>query len=403
MSFSSDDFEKALEQHSFSFQRGDVVRGTIHSHDSDGLYVDIGGKAAAYLPRDEAALKRLADISTVLPIGEARDFLIIREQNADGQVTLSIRQLEIKQLWQQFEEMQGTEETIDVRVSGVNKGGVTVDAQGLRGFVPRSHLIDRDGLDSLVGKILTVSLLEVDPDRRRLVLSQRLASQAASLTQLEVGQLISGRISGIKPFGVFIDFDGVTGLLHINQVSKNYVSSLDAIFQTGQSVKAMIIALDEVKRRVSLSTKVLEDYPGEVLEKMETVMSEASDRADKARTAILKGDAVGSGSGKSKKSAGTDAADSSHDESVNKGDDGPVATAVAESPLPETHTEDDNEIATEKVVGDAASEDAETGSGAAIPEAKTTDETLTNSEDAAEDTDSDDSGNSGDESPTEEA
>ena len=304
MSFSSDDFAKALEQHSFSFQRGDVVRGTVHSHDTDGLYVDIGGKAAAYLPRDEAALKRLTDISTVLPIGEERDFLIIREQNSEGQVTLSIRQLEIKQLWQQFEEMQGTEETIDVRVSGVNKGGVTVDAQGLRGFVPRSHLIERDSLDSLVGNFLTVSLLEVDPERRRLVLSQRLASQAASLTQLEVGQLISGRISGIKPFGVFVDFDGVTGLLHINQVSKNYVSSLDAIFQTGQSVKAMIIALDEVKRRVSLSIKVLENYPGEVLEKMETVMSEAADRADKARTAILKGEASGGGSGK--KSGGSE-------------------------------------------------------------------------------------------------
>ena len=298
MSFSSDDFAKALEQHSFSFQRGDVVRGTVHSHDTDGLYVDIGGKAAAYLPKDEAALKRLTDISTVLPIGEERDFLIIREKNADGQVNLSLSQLEIKQLWQQFEDMQGTEETIDVRVSGVNKGGVTVDAQGLRGFVPRSHLIERDSLDSLVGNFLTVSLLEVDPERRRLVLSQRLASQAASLTQLEVGQLVSGRISGIKPFGVFVDFDGVTGLLHINQVSKNYVSSLDAIFQTGQSVKAMIIALDEIKRRVSLSIKVLENYPGEVLEKMETVMSEAADRADKARTAILKGEASGGGSSK---------------------------------------------------------------------------------------------------------
>ncbi|NEQ96703.1 MAG: S1 RNA-binding domain-containing protein [Cyanothece sp. SIO2G6] len=290
MSFSSDDFEKALEQHDYAFQRGQVVRGTVHNHESDGIYVDIGGKAAAYLPNDEASLRRSVDLTAVLPIGEERDFLIIREQNSEGQVTLSIRQLEIKRMWQQFEEMQNTEATIDVRVSGVNKGGVTVDAQGLRGFVPRSHLIDRDGLDTLVGKILTVSLLEVDPERRRLVLSQRLASQAASLTQLEVGQLVSGRISGIKPFGVFVDFDGVTGLLHINQVSKNYVSSLEAIFQIGQAVKAMIIGIDDAKRRVSLSIKVLEKHPGEVLESLDTVMSEADDRADKARTAVLRGD-----------------------------------------------------------------------------------------------------------------
>jgi len=291
LSFSSDDFEKALEQHDYSFQRGQVVRGVIHSHSSDGIYVDIGGKAAAYLPNDEATLRRSMDLSTVLPVGEGREFLIIREQNSEGQVTLSIKQLEIKRLWERFQAMQDTEETIDVRVSGTNKGGVTVDAHGLRGFVPRSHLTEREALDTLVGKILTVSLLEVDPDRRRLVLSQRLASQAASLTQLEVGQLVSGRISGIKPFGVFVDFDGVTGLLHINQVSKNYVSSLEAIFQIGQAVKAMIIGIDDAKRRVSLSIKVLEKHPGEILESLDTVMGEADDRADKARTAILRGDA----------------------------------------------------------------------------------------------------------------
>jgi len=289
LSFSSEDFEKALEQHDYTFQRGDVVKGVVHSHETEGLFVDIGGKASAFLPYDEAALRRATNLAETLPVGEEREFLIIREQNADGQVTLSIRQLEIRKLWDRFTEMQERGETIDVRVGGVNKGGVTVDAQGLRGFIPRSHLIDRDDADSLVGKIVTVSLLEVDPERRRLVLSQRLARQAASLGELEVGQLVSGKISGIKPFGVFIDFDGVTGLLHINQISKNYVSSLTTLFEPGQAVKAMIIDLDEVRRRVALSTKVLENTPGEMLEDMAKVMSEAEERAPKARNRITKG------------------------------------------------------------------------------------------------------------------
>jgi len=290
LSFSSDDFAKALEQHDYTFERGQVVRGKVDSHEADGVYIDIGGKAAAYLPKDEASLRHSAALAEILPVGEERDFLIIREQNSDGQVTLSIRQLEIKQLWQQFETMREAGESLDVRVSGVNKGGVTVDAYGLRGFVPRSHLVERADLDGLVGRILTVCPLEVDQDRRRLVLSQRLARQAASLTQLEVGQLVDGKVSGIKPFGVFVDFEGVTGLLHINQVSKNFVSSLDSLFEAGQPIKAMIIALDEVKRRVSLSTKVLENYPGEMLESKDAVMAEAADRATKARNALLKSD-----------------------------------------------------------------------------------------------------------------
>ncbi|MGB3612882.1 MAG: S1 RNA-binding domain-containing protein, partial [Elainellaceae cyanobacterium] len=252
MSFSSDDFAKALEQHDASQQRGDVVHGSIYSHEADGIYVDIGGKATAYLPKDEATLRTGANLADILPVGEERDFLIIKEQNAEGQVTLSLRQLEIKRLWDQFSAILDTEETIEVRVSGVNKGGVTVNAQGVRGFVPRSHLVERHDLEALVGSVLTVSVLEVEPERRRLVLSQRLARQAASLGQLEVGQLVDGRVSGVKPFGVFVDFDGITGLLHINQVSKNFVSSLDELFESGKPIRAMIIALDESKRRVSL-------------------------------------------------------------------------------------------------------------------------------------------------------
>ncbi|MGB3492446.1 MAG: S1 RNA-binding domain-containing protein [Elainellaceae cyanobacterium] len=289
MSFSSEDFAKALEQHDYAFQRGDVVRGVIHSHDSNGVYVDVGGKAAAFLPADEASLKRAPKLEDEFPLGEEHEFLIIREQNSEGQVTLSVRQLEIRKLWERFSEMQESGESLEVRISGVNKGGVTVDAQGLRGFIPRSHLAERDNPEALIGKIVTVTLLEVDSERRRLVLSQRQARQAASLSQLEVGQLVVGKISGIKPFGVFIDFDGVTGLLHINQVSKNYVASLSAIFEAGQDIKAIIIDLDEVRRRVALSTKVLENHPGEMLENRETVMAEADERAVKAKNLILKG------------------------------------------------------------------------------------------------------------------
>jgi small subunit ribosomal protein S1 len=286
LSFSSDDFAKALEQHDYQFQSGQVVRGKAYSYESDGVYVDIGGKSAAFLPLEEVSLKRVTDLSETLPLHEEREFMIIKEQNAEGQVTLSIRQMQIKQLWQQFAEMQESGKTVQARVNGLNKGGVTVDVLGLRGFIPRSHLVERDNLESLVGKALTVAFLEVDPSRKKLVVSQRQAAQAASLGQLEIGQLVEGKIVGIKPFGLFVDFDGMTGLIHINQVSKNYVASLNAGFEVGQPIKAVIIDLDDVKRRISLSTKVLENYPGEMLENMPEVMAEAATRAEKARKTI---------------------------------------------------------------------------------------------------------------------
>lgn len=281
MSFSSDDFAKALEQHDYAFQKGQIVRGKAYSYESDGAYVDIGGKSAAFLPLEEASLQRISDVSEVLPLQEEREFLIVREQDADGQVTLSLRQLELRQIWAQFAEMQEENKTIQVRVNGFNKGGVTVDAMGLRGFIPRSHLSERENLESLIGKSMTVAFIEVNPTTKKLVLSQRLAAQAASFGQIAEGQLISGKVSGIKPFGVFVDFDGATGLLHINQISKNYVSSLGNLFELGQPVRALVNEVDEVKRRISLSTKPLENYPGEMLENMAAVMAEAEARAQK--------------------------------------------------------------------------------------------------------------------------
>ncbi|MES1025638.1 S1 RNA-binding domain-containing protein [Gloeocapsa sp. BRSZ] len=286
-SFSMDDFAKALDQQDFQFSKGQVVRGKVFQYESDGAYVDIGGKSAAFIPLTEVGLHSVSDLSTVLPLQEEQEFLIIREQNADGQVTLSRRQLQIKQLWEQLSEMQEDGKSLEVRVKGVNKGGVTVDVQGLRGFIPRSHLLERENLENLVGQNLNASLLEVNRDNNKLVLSQRLATRSQAMTQFEPGQVVTGKISAIKPFGVFVELDGINGLLHIKQISQNYVESLPSLFQTGQEISAVVVDIDESQSRISLSTRVLENYPGEMLEKRDEVMASVEARANRARKKLL--------------------------------------------------------------------------------------------------------------------
>jgi small subunit ribosomal protein S1 len=286
-----DDFEKALEQHDYGFQSGQVVRGKVYNYETNGAYVDIGGKSLAFVPTEEASLRRVTDLSAVLPQDEEHDFIIIRDQDADGQVTLSRRRLEQKRVWEEMADLQANNQSVQVRVTGTNKGGVTVDAKGLRGFIPRSHLVERNDLDALKGQTLTASFLEVDPNRNKLVLSNRLATRAASISNLEVGQLVEGKVTSLKPFGVFVDFSGSTGLLHINQVSNRFVESLPALFEVGQPIKALIVDLDATQGRISLSTKVLENFPGEILENLSTVMAEADVRAEKALKKLDRGDA----------------------------------------------------------------------------------------------------------------
>ena len=281
-----DDFAKALEQHNYEFQKGQVVRGKVFEYDSNGAYVDIGGKSSAFLPIEEAALRTVTDLSEVVPLEEERDFLIIREQDADGQVTLSLRQLQIQEAWEDLIELQETGKVIEVRVSGANKGGVTVDVQGMRGFIPRSHLAQRDNIESLIGQSLSVNFLEVDREREKLVLSQRMATQSNAFTQLQIGQLVEGKVSSIKPFGVFVDLEGVSGLLHIKQVSQKYIDNLGKLFAPGQPLKALVVDLDQSRGRISLSTRVLENYPGEMVDKMADVMDTAEERSERARKTL---------------------------------------------------------------------------------------------------------------------
>ncbi|MBW4638078.1 MAG: S1 RNA-binding domain-containing protein [Gloeocapsa sp. UFS-A4-WI-NPMV-4B04] len=285
-SFSMDDFAKALEQQDFQFQKGQVVRGKVFQHENDGAYVDIGGKSAAFLPINEVSLKSVTNLAELLPLQEEQEFVIIREQDADGQVTLSRRQLEINQIWERLTQMQESSQSLQVRVTGLNKGGVTVNAQGLRGFIPRSHLVESNDLEALKGQTLSATFLEIDRSNNKLVLSNRLATRSASFSQLEPGQLVEGKITGIKPFGAFVDLDGVSGLLHIKQISQKYIESLPSLFQVGQEIKAVIVDLDEGKGRISLSTRVLESYPGEMIEKMSEVMENAEARANKVRNNI---------------------------------------------------------------------------------------------------------------------
>jgi small subunit ribosomal protein S1 len=285
-SFSLDDFAKALEQHNYEFSKGQVVRGTIFEHSSDGAYIDIGGKSPGFVPFREASIKSGISLAEALPLHQEMDFLIVSGQNEEGQITLSRRQLELKNAWDNITEMAQSGKSVQMRVTGVNKGGVTGEVEGLRGFIPRSHLIEKEDLESLVDQLLTATFLEVDPDNKKLVLSQRQAARAAAIGKLATGALMEGKVVKLQPYGVFVDLGGVTGLLHIKQVSGVPIDSLTTIFKIGQDIKVMIIEIDDYKNRVSLSTKILESYPGEVVEKLDEVMANAEERAEQARAAL---------------------------------------------------------------------------------------------------------------------
>ena len=284
--FDEEAFLAALDENAPVGTTGEVIRGQVIGIESDGVYVDIGGKAPGFMPKSEAGLGVVTNFRERFPKGLEVEVLVTREQNADGMVTISCRALELRKSWDRVKEFEQQGKVMQVIVNGFNRGGVTCDLEGLRGFIPRSQLQDGENHQELVGKTLGVAFLEVNSTTRKLVLSEKRAAVAARFQELEVGALVEGQVASVKPYGLFIDLGGISGLLHQSAITNGSLRSIREVFDHGERVRALITELDPGRGRIGLNTALLEGPPGELLIEKEKVMSEASDRAKRAQSVL---------------------------------------------------------------------------------------------------------------------
>ena len=284
--FDEEAFLAALDEHEPHGTTGEVVRGTVIGLESDGVYVDIGGKAPGFMPKKECGLGVITNLKERFPKGLEVEVLVTREQNADGMVTISARALALRQSWEKVRALEKEGKVVQVKVNGFNRGGVTCDLEGLRGFIPRSQLQEGENHEALVGKTIGAAFLEVNPETRKLVLSEKKAATAALFQNLEVGQLVEGQVVSIKPYGLFVDLGGVSGLLHQSAITGGQLRELREVFGQGDRLKALITEIDPGRGRIALNTALLEGQPGELLIDKDKVMDEATDRANRARSVL---------------------------------------------------------------------------------------------------------------------
>ena len=285
--FDEETFLAALNNRALVGGTGEIITGTVITVDSDGIYVDIGGKAAGFMPKRECGLGVIGDLRECFLKGQSVEVLVTREQDAEGIVTVSCRALSLRKSWSRISEIAENGQTVQVKVNGFNRGGVTCDVEGLRGFIPRSQLWQKENYEALVGKIMEVAFLEVSSEARKLILSERRAVTVTRLSELKVGQLVEGCVVALKPYGLFVDLDRIIGLLHQSSITGGKLRSLRELFDVGDTLKAVITEVDAGRGRVSLSTVLLENYPGELLIDRDKVMSQATDRIGKARDILM--------------------------------------------------------------------------------------------------------------------
>ncbi|MEB3199379.1 MAG: S1 RNA-binding domain-containing protein [Synechococcaceae cyanobacterium] len=284
--FDEEAFLAALDENEPIGTTGEVVRGVVIGMESDGVYVDIGGKAPGFMPKRECGLGAITNLKERFPRGLEVEVLVTREQNADGMVTVSARALALRQSWDRVRQLEKDGRVVQVKINGFNRGGVTCDLEGLRGFIPRSQLNEGEQHESLVGRTIGVAFLEVNPETRKLLLSEKKAATAARFSELEVGQLVEGRIVSVKPYGFFVDLGGVSGLLHQSSITGAALRSLREVFEQGEVIRALVTELDPGRGRIALNTALLEGQPGEWLVDKQKLFNEAEDRANRARSLL---------------------------------------------------------------------------------------------------------------------
>jgi small subunit ribosomal protein S1 len=256
-------------------QRGDIVTGTVLAVDKQGVIVDLG------LKRDGVILRSEVDATAgeiALKVGQKVTVMVVRPEDNDGNLVVSIHQARALKDWDAARTQMEAGELYTGRVVAANKGGLLVPYGELRGFVPASHVLDlprgldddarADYLSRYVGQELALKIIEVNPQRRRLVLSQRDAQRESRdaakdrlLVDLSVGDTVRGRVSSLRDFGAFIDIGGADGLVHLSELSWRRIRHPNEILSVGMEVDAYVLQLDRDGRRIGLSLKRLERNP----------------------------------------------------------------------------------------------------------------------------------------------
>ena len=265
--------------------RGKIVNGVVVKKRENELLVSIGDKYEGIVGGTELKSDDV-DVDALNP-GEEVLVYVLNPHDDKGQMLLSIRRTGTARRWMGLKEAKANNDIIEVEVMEANNGGVIVDTGGLRGFIPTSQLDSsrifkrneqtkkedvmqtiQSKLTALIGEKIKVRIIEIDREKNRVILSEKLVTQeediarrAETLKSAKIGTVLKGKVTSITPFGLFVNAEGLEGLVHISEISWDKVSSPADFYGVGDDVEVQIIGLEDDGKRVAYSIKRLQKDP----------------------------------------------------------------------------------------------------------------------------------------------
>lgn len=266
--------------------KGEIVEGEIVDINNGVIIVDVGFKSEGVIAGKE--LKSDTLDWTTLKVGDKILVYVVKPEDDKGQLVLSIRRTQQASAWLALENARKNNDVVEAVVVESNNGGLIVEiGKGIRGFIPTSQLdatrvyangvrqVGKDissrvqkRLNSLIGEGIKTRIIELDREKNRIILSEKMVTQARdlekrakTLKKVKESDVLEGTVSGITPFGIFVNAQGLEGLVHLSELSWDKVEDIGAIYSVGQKVDVMVIGLTDGGKRVAYSVKRLQQDP----------------------------------------------------------------------------------------------------------------------------------------------
>ncbi|MGC8856566.1 MAG: 30S ribosomal protein S1 [Anaerolineae bacterium] len=259
-------------------QTGEIRKGMIASIGPNQILVSIGAKSEGVVSGRE--LEQLTpEERSALQVGQEIDVYVVNPEDANGNVVLSLKRAQEQISWENVEKMIADQTVIESKIIGFNKGGLIVPVGSLRGFVPASQIsplrrsqavgeTPEQRWQKMIGEPISVRIIEVDRERRRLILSERSTSSETRssikervINELQEGEVYTGRVTSLADFGAFVNINGADGLVHLSELSWEHIQHPREVLEVGQEVKVKVISIDREKKRIGLSIRALSEDP----------------------------------------------------------------------------------------------------------------------------------------------
>lgn len=259
-----------------SLKYGDVMDGVIMHLDREEILVDIGSKSEGIVPSREYS-SLTPEERQALSVGDTILVFVVQPENQEGHAVVSIDRARQEKSWRRLQELHEANEVIEAEVTNYNKGGLLVNLDGVRGFVPASQVTEIRGGDEaskqadmarLIGTSLPLKVIEINRHRNRLILSERQAVQERRdvmkerlIEELSEGEVRKGRVSSICDFGAFVDIGGADGLVHLSELSWSRVRHPSEVLRVGQEVDVYVLGINAQEKKIALSIKRTQAEP----------------------------------------------------------------------------------------------------------------------------------------------